>query len=141
MAAVEEAIRTYLLSKPAVSSLVGTRIYPDVIDQSWNPADGPAVAYTLISSDDDHSLSDRVGHVHTRIQFTCYAATRSAANALARAMKNSGITGIKGVYSDVDIRGVRVESGIITDTEKPDDGLAPPRYLAEFDLMVDYIEE
>jgi hypothetical protein len=62
------------------------------------------------------------------------------ANATARAIKNSGIAAIKGTYSGVNIRGVSVESGIRTDIEKPDDGKASFRYLAEFDLMVSYIE-
>lgn len=138
--AVEKAIRDYLLTKTAVTSLVGTRIWPDVIEQTWTPTQGPCVTYEIISSDEEHYLANRTGFVSTRFQFVCYASSRMSANATARAIKNCGIAGIKGTYSSVSIRGVEIESGIRTDVEKPDDGLATFRYLTEFDLMVHYLE-
>lgn len=138
--AVEKAIRDYVLANSAVAALIGARLTPEVVDQAWSTTDGPAVTYEVISTDDDHTLSDRAGLCHSRFQFVCYADSRMTANATARAIKNSGIAAIKGTYSGVNIRGVSVESGIRTDIEKPDDGKASFRYLAEFDLMVSYIE-
>jgi hypothetical protein len=138
--AIEKAIRDYVLANSTVASLIGTRLTPEVLDQSWTTTDGPAVTYEIISTDDEHTLSDRAGLTHSRFQFVCYADSRMAANAAARAIKNSGIAAIKGTYSNVSIRGVKVESGLRTYVEKPDDGKASFRYLAEFDLMVSYIE-
>lgn len=142
--AVEKAIRDYLLTKSSVTALFGSgtsaRIRPSVVDQDWLPSQGPYCVYEIIDSVDEHTLADRVGFVSSRFKFTCYASTPKAANAAARAIKNCGIVAIKGTYSSVSIRGVQVESGLRTDVEKPDDGTASYRYLAEFDLMVHYLE-
>ena len=138
--AVEKAIRDYVLANSTVAALIGTRLFPDVLDQAYTTTDGPAVTYEIISTDEEATLADRAGSCHSRFQFVCYADTRMTANATARAIKNSGITAIHGTYSGVWISGVQVESGIRTDIEKPDDGKASFRYLAEFDLMVDYLE-
>lgn len=139
--AVEKAIRDYLLTKSAITALVGSRIWPDVVEQTWTTTQGPCVTYEIISSDEEHTLSDRVGFVSSRFAFTCYAGSRMSANAVARAIKNCGIVAIKGVYSSTTIRGVQVESGLRTDVEKPDDGKASYRYVTMFDLMVQYLEE
>lgn len=139
--AVEKAIRDYLLTKAAVTDLVGTRIKPDVVDQDWLPSQGPFVVYEIIDTVDEHTLSDRCGFTSSRFKFTCYAGSRMTANATARAIKNCGVVAIKGTYSGVQIRGVQVESGLRTDVDKPDDGKASYRYLAEFDLMVHYLED
>lgn len=138
--AVEKAVRDYILADATVAALISTRLYPDVLDQSWTTTDGPAVAYEIISTDEESTLADRAGSLHSRFQFICYADSRMTANATARAIKNSGITAIHGTYSGVWISGVTIESGIRTSVEKPDDGKASYRYLSEFDLMVDYHE-
>ena len=112
-----------------------------MLDQNYSVSHGAAATYEFISADEQETLSlGRAGIVHTRIQFVCYASTRAAANAAARAMKNSGVTAIKGVYTGCDIRGVSIEEGIRTDVEAPTDGQSEWRYLAEFDLMVSYLE-
>lgn len=145
MAAVEEALCTYLLTKTAVTDLIGTgddaRLWPDALDQDYNEkTNGAAATYEIISSDEEMLLSDRSGFVSSRIQFACYASTRKAANALARAIKNCGIVALKGVTNSVDIRGVQVESGIRTYKEPPTDGGGGFRYLTEFDFVVQYLE-
>lgn len=142
--AVEKAIRDYLLTKSSVTALVGAsgeRLKPDVVEQTWTPNQGPFVTYEIISSDEEHGISDRSGFVASRIQFCAYAGTRMTANAAIRAIKNCGITGIKGTYSSVRICGVQIESGIKTYIEKPVDGQATYRYLSEIDLMVYYLED
>ena len=141
MAAVEEALLAYLLGQSAVASLVGSRVYPEALDQDWKTEDGTAVVYSQVSTDEEHTISNRSGLCMTRFTFTAYAATRKAANAAARAIKNSGVVAFKGTTGGVDIRGVQVESGLITDRlEKPNDGKASYIYLAEFDLKVSYLE-
>lgn len=144
MASIEKAIRDYLLTKTAVTDLIGTgtsaRIQPSIIDQDWRPVQGPFVVYDVISSDEEHTLADRTGFVSSRFQFTVYAQHAITALSTARAIKNCGIAAIKGTYSSVSIRGVEIESGIRTDFEKPDDGLATFRHLATFDMMVHYLE-
>lgn len=142
--AIEKAIFDYLLTKSSVTDLVGAtgqRLRPDVVEQTWRHTQGPFVTYEMISSDEEHTLTNRAGFISSRFQFTCYAGSRITANAVARAIKNCGIAAIKGVYSSTDIRGVEIESGLRTDVEKPSDGQASYVYLAMFDLMVHYHEE
>lgn len=138
---IEKAIQNYLLSNATVSGLIGTRYWPMVLDQDYHDDDGPAVTYEFISTDDNHTLTDgRVELVTSRIQFVCYSQLLSSALAVARAIRKSGITTLKGIHSEVDIRGVMVADGILTNVIAPNDGQAGYRYTAEFDLMVSYQE-
>lgn len=142
---MEEAFCTYLLTKTAITSLIGSgsaaRLWAAILPQSYDVSQGPAAVYEIISSDDTHTLSDRSGFVETRLQMCCYAATHAAAAGLARAIKNCGVTTLKGVSSSVDFRSVSVEQGLnIYGNEQPTDGTDSWRYLAEFEFKICYLE-
>lgn len=141
MSDVAIAIRAYLLTKSAVTDLVGERIYSDMIAQG---ATLPAIAFSKTSTDHEHTLSNLAGLAHTRLQFDCYAdlATggRAMANAIAEAIRETGIVAIKGVYTGVDIRGVRLEQGHRNEIDYANDSSDDHRYVTSFDLMVDYLE-
>ena len=145
MAAMENAFCSYLLTKTAITNLIGTgnaaRLWPLELPEGYSVTEGAAATYELISGDDFHTLSDRSGSVETRVQIAAYAETPDAAMALARAIKNCGITGLKGVSGGVDFRSVRIETGIQCNPEKPTDGSDSSRFVAEFDFKVSYLEE
>lgn len=144
MAAMEQALCSWLLTQSEVTSLIGSgnsaRLWADVLPQTYTVAAGPAVTYEIVFSDEEHLLSERAGLVESRVRIVAYGATRTSANALARAIKNCGIDAFKGVYADVDIRGVSIDRGLINDVEVPTDGSGEHRYLAEFDFKIDYLE-
>lgn len=144
MAAMEQALCSYILTKSSVTSLIGSgsnaRLFALVLPQSCNLADGAAATYRIISSTETSTLADRAGIVQSRVQITAYANTLAAAMALARAIKNCGITTLKGLSGGVDFRGVMIEEGINTYEESPTDGGETWRYIAEFDLRVSYLE-
>jgi hypothetical protein len=144
MAAIEEALCEYLLSKSAVTNLIGSagdaRLYPVVLPETCNIADGAAVTYEIISSIETELLSDRAGVVQSRFQITTFANSHAAAMAVSRAIKNCGITTLKGVSGGVDIRGVMIEDGIKCYGEQPTDGSDSWRFVAEFDLRISYLE-
>lgn len=145
MAIMEEAFCTYLLSKSAVTALIGTgdsaRLWPSQLPQGWDVSQGSAAVYEILFGDDTHTLSDRSGFVETRMQMACYAKYHKDAIALARAIKNCGITTQKGVYSGVDFRGIAVEQGVRAyGNESPTDGTDSWRYLAEFEFKISYLE-
>jgi hypothetical protein len=144
MASMEESLCSFMLSRSVVTSLIGTganaRLYAINLPQSCNLAGGPAATYEIISSTETQTLLARAGIVQSRVRITAYAATHSAATALARAIKNSGITELKGVVSGTDFRGVVIEEGLSCDSEQPTDGGEAWRYVAEFDLMISYLE-
>lgn len=145
MPAMEDALCEYLLAKPAVTNLIGTgddaRLWPDVLPELYSvKASGPAATYQIIDGADEHTISDRCGFVQARVQIACFAATRSAANTLARAIKNCGITALKGISGGVDFRSVSVARGISTFDDSPTDGSQEHRYLADFDFEISYLE-
>lgn len=137
---IEEAVLAYLLADATVSGLVGDRIFPIQLPQKITSSGSsisttlPAVTYEIFANEEEHILSGLVGFAETRIQFLCHADTFRAATAVCRAIKNSGIVNFKGITGGVDIRGVRVDSGIRTYAEQPTDGNQTVRYLAELDL-------
>jgi hypothetical protein len=137
MADLAVAVRTYLLTIPAITDIVGQRIYTDILPQS---AALPAVTMDKVSTRHDHQLSDFAGLAHTRIQFGCFASTRLVANALAEAIRSSGLIVLKGLNSDVDIRGVRCDDGQRNYVDYPTDGSDEHRYVTTIDFIFDYTE-
>lgn len=145
MAVMEQALCDYLLTKSAITNVIGSgadaRLWPEVLPELYSvKSDGPAATYQILDSVDEHTISDRCGLVQSRVQFVCYGADRTAANALARAIKNCGVVALKGVSGGVDFRGVEVVRGISNFDESPTDGSQEHRYLADFDLMISYLE-
>ncbi len=137
MADLAISIRTYLLTKTAITDLVGQRIYTDILPQS---ATLPAITMSKISTRHEHQLSDFGGLAHTRLQFECFAATRATANSIAEAIRSCGIITQKGTLTSVDIRGVRVEDGQRNYVDYPTDGSDEHRYVTTLDLVFDYTE-
>jgi hypothetical protein len=145
MTAMEDAFCEYLLTKSSITDLIGTgdnaRLWPDVLPEGYSvKSDGPAATYQIIDGTDEHTISDRCGFVQARVQISCFAWKRLIANQLARAIKNSGVIAMKGVSGGVDFRGVEVARGISTFDDSPTDGSQEHRYLADFDLMISYLE-
>lgn len=143
MADVISAVRTYLLSRSAVTDLVGQRIYLDILPQK---ATTPAVAISKTSETDEHALSDRIGFVQTRIQFEAFADKRDVtdarlkANAVIDAIRSSGICALKGVTNGVDFRSVMVEDGQRNYIDYERGGGDAHRYVTSMDLQVTYLE-
>ena len=141
MADVAIAIRTWLLTKTAVTDLVGTRIYTDIVEQG---ATLPAIAMSKTFTTHEHTLSNLAGLAHCRIQFDCFADAaaggRIAANDVAEAIRATGIVALRGLQSSVFIAGVRLEDGQRYALDYARDDSDDHRYLTSFDLMIDYTE-
>ena len=137
MADVVSAVRTYLLSQSAVNSLIGQRMYLDVLPQR---ATLPAATIAKVSESHDHTISNRSGFVQTRLQIECHSSSRLTSNSLAETIYKSGIAAVKGVTNSINIRGVTVDdgqrNGVIPDADGGDDH----QYVTQFDLMVSYQE-
>ena len=137
MADVVSAVRTYLLSRSAVTDVIGQRLYLDVLKQN---ATLPAATISKVSESHSHTISNRSGFVQTRLQIECYSKQRLTTDSLAEAIYKSGIAAVKGTTNGVNIRGVMVEDGrrneIIFDARGGDDHT----YTTQFDLMVSYLE-
>ena len=88
MSLLGQDVRTFLLSKSAITSLIGTRMFPDVI-----PEKGifPALVYFQVSQVPQHTLPATAGFAWSRIQFDAYATGSTGASqrdALVEALRN-----------------------------------------------------
>jgi hypothetical protein len=133
---VAQSIRAYLLTKTAITDVVGQRIYADQLPQN---ATLPAIEMAVISDVPEMQLSDITGLTKARIQFVCFATTRRITRQISQAIRTCGVAAIKGLYSGVWIKGVAVD-GSFDATIPPSDGNDIHRYLTTVDLVVDYLE-
>jgi len=82
---VEETVVQRLLMVPAVTALVQQRISPHTRDQ--DPSAVPAITYQRLNSDDILTLEGPDGTGKVSLQIDAWAATPSAAVAVAAAVK------------------------------------------------------
>lgn len=137
MADVVSAVRTYILSKTAVTDLIGQRLYLDRLPQG---ATLPAATIFKISERDTHGISDRAGFVHCRLQISCHSTSRLTTEALADAIRSSGLCAQKGTVNSVVVHGVTVEDGKRNYVLDARDGSDDHEYVTDFDFMVSYSE-
>lgn len=98
----EQALVTELEATSAITDLVGTRIYPNVIPED---ADLPAMAYQRISGARTQFHDGSVFWDEARVQFTIRAATYASAKSVIAAMKNKlgGFMGTMGGVGGVPV--------------------------------------
>jgi hypothetical protein len=134
------SIRGFLLADAGVLALTSTRIYPDVLPQGYSVASGGALTYTIISTTHDHLINGLAGIARSRIEFAAFAGTRVASNAIAEAVRASGLVGTTGLVGDVWIESVMITDGVQTLDERPSDGSQEHRYLTVFDYLIAFQE-
>jgi len=137
MADVITSVRTYLLSKTAITDLVSQRIYAKRLIQG---ATIPAATIRILSESYEHALDGLAGIVQTRLGIECYGATGEAARALADAIIWCGIDAIKGSYTSLQIRSVMVEDGRREFEDEDTSGGDYQRHVCAFDLMVHWLK-
>ena len=140
MADLGEAVRGFLIADAGVLALTSTRIYPDVLPQGYSVATGGALTYTIIDTIHDHMINGLAGIARSRIEFAAAAKTRVAANAIAEAVRASGLAGTTGTVGGVFFESVMLDSGIQTLDERPTDGSQEHRYFTVFDYLIAYQE-
>lgn len=87
MSKPSQSFRTYLLTKTGVTDEVSTRIYPGYLPKN---ATLPAVVFNVISQVPAHHLGAAAEVTEARIQLDIFAATRSAVEDAAEAIRNAG---------------------------------------------------
>jgi hypothetical protein len=140
MADLGDAVRGFLIDDAGVLALVSTRIYPDVLPQGYTVASGGALTYTIIDTVHDHLINGLSGIARSRIEFAAFSGTRSGANAIAEAVRVSGLVGTTGLVGGVFFESVRLEEGVQTLDERPTDGSQEHRYITVFDYLIAYQE-
>ena len=79
---MNKALVAFITGSPAVSALVGTRLYPDILPE---PCTYPAATYRGISLVDMRTL-DENGMTQFRIEIQAWGQTRSSADDVATAL-------------------------------------------------------
>ena len=127
---IEEAVYAALVDDPEVATLVGNRIYANVMPQGVTE---PAVAYRAGGSDEEQSCSGPLGAIRAQLTLSCFAETYAAAKALAAAVRGA-LNGSAGPWGNVEI-------GYAKCTESGDDYNADLNlHLVTCDLEVLYLE-
>lgn len=99
---IEEAIRTYLLTKTAIKNLVDTRITPDDIGAVL-----PAISYLKVSDVKDHTLTGQSELERPVFQFSTYAESKSTARSITNAIK-SALCDFSGYLSGIEIQHIKL---------------------------------
>jgi hypothetical protein len=135
VADIGAATRAKLVGTTGVSTLLGTRVYPDRLPQG---ATLPAAVYYQISLTEETYLGGLVGVGHARIQVDAYASTRLAANALALAIRDAlAMSGGRGTWGTVSVSGC-VPTAERYDVQEVDDGSDEPQYITSRDFLISF---
>lgn len=127
-------VRTYLQTKSAVTDLIGTRMYPDVLPENVTL---PACTYWTFSSEPLTEVqADKTGVAMSRVQIDCYATTRAGAVALADAIRLAPMQGHRGTVGSSFVQHVIAEDVMSFGRDQPTDGSAEWRYIASQDYVV-----
>ncbi len=86
MSTLTQGIRTYLLSKSAVTSVTGTRVYSDFMPQ--NNAIYPAIFCSQVSQLPAHTLETGGGYAESRVQIDVFANHASDRDSLVEVLRN-----------------------------------------------------
>lgn len=86
MAELEEALLSRLANYGGLSALVVARIYPMILPQKPTL---PAVTYQRIDGERESGMTQEHGMAHPRMQVDCWAATYSAAKAVATQVRGA----------------------------------------------------
>lgn len=135
MADIGRGVRTYLAAQAAVSSLVGTRIYPDALPQD---ATRPALVFTVISSVGEHHLTAAAGIARAIVQIDCYADTRLAANALSEAVRGE-MQGYRGAMGSEYVQCCHLQNRIY-DYDTPEHGSDQGLYRVIMEWLIWHTE-
>lgn len=129
-----EAVAKYLLTQTAITDLVGTRIYPDVLPEACTL---PAIVYSEISDNDNYHLSGVCTAAECRVQIDCYGATRASANAVGRKVREIIGNGTSREMGGMQVLSCHSENGH-TMQEQPVNGTDNWRYVRSRDFLIIY---
>ncbi len=125
---VEEAVRTVLVNTPAVSALIGTRVYPFFL-----PSDTalPGVAYDRISTKRGYAHDGQQTPVTVRLQYDTIATSLSGALAVAAAMRTA-LSGYTGTSAGVKIAACMLDNEFAQDEPNTGYSRVVQDYLVTF---------
>lgn len=131
---IETGLRKLLLTSPAITNIVGQRIYTEVADQN---AVLPYIVLTKISSDFLNTLDGATGMEFKDFDFDCYGKTDVQSRTLANTVKTfiRNYTGPAGLDDTVEAVLLNGESD---EHIPPQDGKSVGTFLTTLDFQIQY---
>src|SRR3972149_1809320 len=135
---VAQDLRTFLLADATLSGLIGTRFYPLRLPQ--NPT-MPAMTYSWVGGDRDHSMTGPIGISSPRIQFDAWAMTYLSAEAVFEALRKR-LDSFRGTAGSTKVQGAffSVERDFYEDSADAGTGSGIGLYRRSSDFFVHYEE-
>jgi hypothetical protein len=99
---IRQAVYSRLMSIPAITDLVGSRIYFGALPQSLSLFDGPAITYFIVTRPYGMVLGGSDGGSSARVQINAHGINQQTSSAIAQAIRDSW-DGFKGIVNEVDI--------------------------------------
>lgn len=128
-----KTLRDYFLSRPEITAVVQSRIYPVTLPQSEKV---PAVDMRIVKGSRDQFLDGISKSGDSVVTIDCYADNDpDEADALAELLIDSGIINFQGT-SNFFISGMQIAAGPTHDTEAVEPGSDKWRYVTSFSLRV-----
>ena len=136
MSDITKAVRTRLLGSANISTLVGVRIYPDILPQKDGKitVDLPAITVDVVSGSSESDLTGGIGLGTQRVSITTYAKSRSATRELSELIR-ARMLSMRGSVGTEHIRSVTCESRVDI-MDPPLDASDQWRYLTAMDFEV-----
>lgn len=132
---IRPALRSFLLSDPAISSSVGARVYPIKLPQGTT---GSSIVYNRISGAGDYHMQGLSGFAHHRFQIDAWASTANAATALADLIRDR-IDGYRGDMGTDSPPVVTVQGVFMVDQREDYDDDAKLHRMSR-DYFIDFME-
>lgn len=105
---IETAFFSYLTSKAAITSLVGTRIYPLLAPDTPTY---PHITYTVFGEGHDHSLEGATGLVDLTMQVDVWSKTPATRTLITEALRNA----LDGFSGDMGTENLSIRSCLLSD--------------------------
>lgn len=136
MSDIGKGLYQYLMSKSTVTSLCGTRGYPEVLPQG---ATLPAFTYSEVDANSfDNIDGESTGLRQTRLQVNCFSEKHSEAQELRERIRLV-LQGYRGVAGLEHIRGCSI-GGYYGRYEPPINGKGSGRHLRSIDFIISHTE-
>lgn len=141
MADIAEELKTYLKTKTAITSLIGSgtaaRIYTHEAKQAVAV---PFIVFEVYEGTSNEHLTGISGIASNRIQIDAYAATSSGAYALAEAIRLAPLQMFRGTMNTTFVNDVSSNGGYRRGYDRATQGGNQRRYWVSRDYIVTYIE-
>ena len=137
---IQSALYEHLKDDSAISTIVGSKVYPLVASDDDSP---PYITFQLITRGHEHDLGAASGLARTRMQVNCWQSTPTLAETLADTVRDAldGFSGTMGTTNTAAVKSCRLD-GDFEDYDPPPD---PDRaeagvFSVKMDFLIWYTE-